>query len=225
MKEKRWICVCVLLCLLFCGMAAADGPEMIGEISGTCEGIAYVLPCFEGGSETEEAINLWMNRLAEEGLPEMFPQLFFSENDARVNYFISRNDERYLSVVMEAETEDGTVGRKAVTFAKDGIYAGQVIDLMQVLGLESEIGTDEMNRTIRALIWENVQRDAGNMDRGYLDGLTIEAVTYALNPQWDFRLDENGNIVFVIQPGEIAAEMEGVLEFPFMPEELIDTMK
>lgn len=82
-----------------------------------------------------------------------------------------------------------------------------------------------MDFVIRALVWENVQRESENMDRGFLDGLTLEAVAAAFFPQQDFRLDEDGNIVFMIQPGEIAAEMEGVLEYPFLPEELIDAMK
>lgn len=222
---KNKILVCLLLCLLSFDAAAAGGLEVSGNLTGDCEGIVYMLPQFEKNVQTDENICLWVKHLAEEGLPEMFPQLVFIENDARVHYSIARNDERYLSIVLEAETEDGPVGRKAVTFARDGIYAGQIISLAQVLGLESEIGTDEMNRMIGTLIWENVQREAENMDRGFLDGLTYEAVTCALNPQRDFCLDENGNIIFLIQPGEIAAEMEGVLEFPFMPEELIDAMK
>lgn len=223
---KNRILVCLmLLCLLSFGAAADGGLEVSGELAGNCEGIAYVLPQFESVAQTDENICLWVNRLAEEGLPKMFPQLAFSETGARVSYSIARNDERYLCIVLEAENEDGPVGRKAVTFARDGVYAGQIISLAQVLGLESEIGTEEMDGLIRTLIWENVQREAENMDRGFLDSLTFEAMTNALNPQWDFRLDENGNVVFMIQPGEIAAEMEGVLEYPFMPEELIDAMK
>lgn len=226
MKKQTIITVCLmLLCLLFSGTAAADGLEVGGEVTGTCEGIVYVLPCFAADSEADDAINLWINGLAETGLAELFPQLMLAENGAQVKYSIARNDERYLCIVLEAETEEGLVGRRAVTFARDGVYAGQTITLAQVLGLESENGTEEMDRVIRSLVWETIQRETENMDRGFLDGLTLEAVTAALYPQWDFRLDEDGNIVFMIQPGEIAAEMEGVLEYPFLPEELIDAMK
>lgn len=105
MKKQTIVTVCLLLlCLLFSGTAAADGLEVSGEVTGTCEGIAYVLPCFAADSEADDAITLWINGLAETGLAELFPQLMLAENGAQVKYSIARNDERYLCIVLEAET-------------------------------------------------------------------------------------------------------------------------
>ena len=60
------------------------------------------------------------------------------------------------------------------------------------------------------------------MEGDYLDGLELDSVRSALDPETDFYLDENGNIVFFVEPGLLAGEIAGVLLYPFSPYELGD---
>ena len=75
------------------------------------------------------------------------------------------------------------------------------------------------------LVWQIVERDSQNADGDYLDGLTEAELRMAFSPETDFYLDEDGNVVFFIQAGEIAGEIAGVLRFPFAPAELLSAMK
>ena len=99
-----------------------------------------------------------------------------------------------------------------------------------MLGLEEE-GRRAQRRAERGraaaydLIWRIVERDSQNADGDYLDGLTKEQVTGAFSPESDFYLDQDGNVVFFIQAGEIAGEIAGVLRFPFAPAELLSAVK
>ena len=226
MQRRRFLAFAIAaLCLLPVIVAAAQGLELESELKGSCEGFSYVLPCFSGSSEDVDGINGRLRAVAENGLQECFPELAYVQDGAEVTYTITRNDERYLCVLLQAWSQETLSGERAYTFARDGIHAGQNVSLAQVLGLESETGTEELDHVVYGLIWETVRKESENMDRGFLDGLTLDSVIASLDPHWDFRLEETGNIVFMIQPGEIAAEMEGMLEFPFMPEELVDAMK
>lgn len=227
MRRLLLLSVALLMVFSLACMAAEEGLPLAGDLEGVLETgngmIYYRLPRFEPQYEQDASINAYFDGLCDTAqIFGLFPAFADGEGDLQLNYEIVRNDERYLCVLLKAESIDGMgMSTCALNFARNGAYAGRRIDLVQALGLESEISPERLKNAVCSLIWEQVQKDAGNMDRGYLDSLTADSVMAALEPMWDFRLDESGNIVFMIQPGEIAAEMEGVLEYPFLPEELL----
>ena len=148
------------------------------------------------------------------------------DGQASISYEVAHNSSRYLSVVLSTYVLGGASETETIaadTFARDGLYAGQRLTLTQLLGLEPE--EDEETSLAGALalelVWQLVERDSENMDRDYLDGLTKEKLSEALNPETDFYLDADGNIVFFIQSGVISGEVAGVLRFPFAPAELL----
>lgn len=189
--------------------------------------LRYSYPQFQAESETDAAINAYYQALSRdmENLTEPV--------DALIGFEIEHNSSRYVSVVLTSTTFGGggeSVSLSADTFARDGLYAGQPVSLSQVLGLEEEgdelsDGENVAERLAYDLIWRIVERDSQNADGDYLDGLTQEQVRGAFSPESDFYLDGDGNVVFFIQPGEIAGEIAGVLRFPFAPAELLSAVK
>lgn len=197
--------------------------DMLGQ---ACT-LRYSYPQFQAEKETDEAINAYYQALSRdmENLTEPV--------DALISFEIEHNSDRYVSVVLTSTTFGGggeSVSLSADTFARDGLYAGQPVSLSQVLGLEEEgdelsDGESVAERLAYDLVWRIVERDSQNADGDYLDGLTQEQVRAAFSPESDFYLDGDGNVVFFIQPGEIAGEIAGVLRFPFAPAELLSAVK
>ena len=202
--------------------------ERVWLRDGLSEGgtLSYRYPQFEAVTEADEAINAYYQALAKdmESLTEPVA--------AAIDFEITLNNDRYVSVVLTSVTQGGggeSVSLSADTFARDGLYAGQPVSLSQVLGLEEEgelsDGDSEAERLAYEVVWRIVERDSQNADGDYLGGLTEEQVHSAFSPETDFYLDEDGNVVFFIQAGEIAGEIAGVLRFPFAPAELLSAVK
>ena len=58
----------------------------------------------------------------------------------------------------------------------------------------------------------------------YDPDLTMEELQNAFSPESDFYLDEDGNLVFYVQAGVIAGEVNGILTYPFSPAELLSAV-
>lgn len=189
--------------------------------------LRYTYPQFEAWLDADQAINAYYRALAQDMEALEMPV------DAEISFEVTHNDARYISVALTSTTMGGngeSASLSADTFARDGMYAGQPVTLSQVLGLEQEGGelSDEASVTetlAYRLVWQIVERDSQNADGDYLDGLTEAELRMAFSPETDFYLDEDGNVVFFIQAGEIAGEIAGVLRFPFAPAELLSAMK
>lgn len=156
-------------------------------------------------------------------------QLAAEDETAVLSHEISHDSERYVSLVFSFSTMSGSAQHETIwadTLARDGLYAGQELTLSQILGLEQE---DAEGRSVAAalaydLIWQIVEQEQADPDAGYRDGLTKAELEAAFDPETDFHLDEDGNVVFFIQSGEAAAEVAGVLRFPFAPAELLSAV-
>lgn len=130
-----------------------------------------------------------------------------------------------MSVVFTLTTESGSglhEAIRAVTVARDGLYAGQPLNLSQLLGLEQEDASSMASQLVHELVWQIIQAEGTDSD--YLDGLTKTDLETVLHPETDFYLDSDGNAVFFIQSGEIAGEVADVLTFPFAPSELLSAV-
>ena len=199
--------------------AARDGEE-------SCA-LRYSYPQFEAWLDADRSINAYYQALAQDMEALEMPV------NAEISFEVTHNGNRYVSVALTSATMGGngeSASLSADTFARDGMYAGQPVTLSQVLGLEQEGGELSDTASITEslayrLIWQIVERDSQNADGDYLDGLTEDELRAAFSPETDFYLDEDGNVVFFIQAGELAGEIAGVLRFPFAPAELLSAMK
>ena len=250
MKRARFGTALMILCLGLPLLAAAQGLELSGPLTGSRsfpEGAAepdarfvfsYAYPQFAPTDSAAESVNAYYQAVAqdmesvdleamagempEEGMPAAYTQL---------DHQVTHNDGRYLSVVLTARHFAGNGESESVsanTFARDGVYAGQMLSLTQVLGLENEDQPNEEQsvaaKLAYGLVWDIASAGMENVDGDYLDGLTEETLEAAFSPETDFYLDEDGNVVFFVQAGVLAGEVAGVLTFPFAPAEILSAL-
>ena len=230
MKKRcvAFLLTALLLCQPLLGLteetaAALQIEDRVGERSGA----SISLPQFGG----ETLINQYYLELAarlEAG--QLPPGAVWSADDQsggdapgswELGYEITRNDAEYLSVVLHLRQLSG--GGETETLSADTFLRGEVprrLTLSELLGAEAADGDANVADLVYDLIWEIVQVGMENVEGDYLDSLTLDSVRSALDPETDFYLDENGNIVFFIEPGLLAGEIAGVLLYPFSPYEL-----
>lgn len=190
--------------------------------------LRYQYPQFAAANDADRAINRYYQALADD-MAQAAVQDEWQE--AQITYEVTHNTGRYLSVVQTMTSQSGNGERETIsadTFARDGMYAGQPLSLSQVLGLEedSELSAEWTMAEALAyeLVWQMVQSDMQSGDGDYPDGLALEDLHSVFMPETDFYLDQDGNVVFFIQAGELAGEIAGVLRFPFAPAELLSVM-
>lgn len=194
--------------------------------------ISYAYPQIAAETQADEAINRYYQDLAAD-MRAVAQQQAESGEEMRMEITcdITHQSKRYLSIAQTMVTSGGNgeyESLSADTFARDGVYAGQPLTLSQVLGLEQEDSLSTAHsvaeRLAYDLVWQIVERDLQNTDSDYLDGMTKQELERSFLPETDFYLDEDGNVVFFIQAGEIAGEIAGILRFPFAPAELMSAL-
>lgn len=230
MKKRcvAFLLTALLLCQPLLGLteetaAALQIEDRVGERSGA----SFSLPQFGG----ETLINQYYLELAARLEAGQLPPgaAWSAEDDGEepetwtLDYEITRNDAEYLSVVLHLRQLSG--GGETETLSADTFLRGEVprrLTLSELLGAEAADGDANVADLVSDLIWEIVQVGMENVEGDYLDSLTLDSVRSALDPETDFYLDDNGNIVFFIEPGLLAGEIAGVLLYPFSPYELGD---
>ena len=230
MKKRcvAFLLTALLLCQPLLGLteetaAALQIEDRVGERSGA----SFSLPQFGG----ETLINQYYLELAARLEAGQLPPgaAWSAEDDGEepenwvLDYEITRNDAEYLSVVLHLRQLSG--GGETETLSADTFLRGEVprrLTLSELLGAEAADGDANVADLVYDLSWEIVQVGMENVEGDYLDSLTLDSVRSALDPETDFYLDDNGNIVFFIEPGLLAGEIAGVLLYPFSPYELGD---
>lgn len=234
--------LCLLFSLLLCtGCAGAEqafsllGEPLTGTLSFSDDGwlLTYSLPQLSAGDDVSATINHFYTEREMQLRDEDRWQTDEREDACGdLSYAITYGDKRYVSFAFTLLRSAGN-GEIATlwadTFALDGLYAGEKLCLSQLLGLEEEIADTEgpslASQLAYRLVWQIVSQESLNPDGDYLDGLTEQQVKSAFDPEQDFYLDENGNVVFFIQSGEIAGEIAGILEYPFSIAEILSAIE
>lgn len=204
--------------------AGAEAPATVSTYEGVLtrqDGtlFSYQLPQLAVSSSTDEQINQMIQQL---------PDRFAAEEFTSVQASVSHISSRYLSLELVLVVEGGNGAQEilsSLTFARDGLYAGEMLNLSQVLGLEAE-GEERSVASVLAysLIGQMVDQERMNPDSDYLESFSQHELEKVFSPEKDFYLDEDGNVVFYIQAGEIAGDVAGILRFPFSPAELLSAM-
>lgn len=232
--------LCLLFALLLCtGCAGAEqafsllGEPLTGNLffSGDESQMTYSLPQLSASDDVSATINRFYAE-RELQLEVLWQTDEWQDPSGDLSYAMTYGDKRYVSFAFTLLRSAGN-GEIATlwadTFAMDGLYAGEKLCLSQLLGLEEEISDAEgpslASQLAYRLVWQIASQESLNPDGDYLDGLTERQVQNAFDPEQDFYLDEDGNVVFFIQSGEIAGEIAGILEYPFSVAEMLSAVE
>jgi len=235
----------ILVSLLLCASVALAEPltlaeDLTGEL--TAEDTDYHfsirLPQVAGDDDLAQTINnIYQMELSEqlEFKAPIKAEVFAMDGATgftEIGYRVSCNSEDFLSVIVTTrEVANGMelLVQTAHVFPRSGPKAGLVISLPYLLGLLEGTGesdtwleerqTEKANACVRRLIWERIEADS---QRTYYDGLDETVLAESFYPEEDFYMDEDGALVFFVQPGLIADPEVGVLEWRFTMDELLD---
>jgi hypothetical protein len=199
----------------------------------------YSFPQFVGG-KTAEALNAayaaqcrdMLDTLVPRNVGEAgpLPEAGMPPYQSELSYRLTANTDDYLSVLLinrqslgNAESETWT----ASVYALNGVYEGQTVSLSQVTGMEQEEGDASGSYAaslVYRLVWQIIQEQQA-IRQNYFPDLTLDDFKRSFSPETDFYLDADGNLVFFVQAGVIASEMDGILTYPFSLAELLASVK
>lgn len=250
---KRLICLIAALCLFTPG-ALAQGVAEVAPLTGeqffpsgadaqsATYRFTYTLPQLAADTPADTAINAYYANLAIDLTDTVMPQTVAALDETpavdapawytAMDYRVTLSSADYLSVLLTSRQFLGnteTESWSANVFARSGVYAGQQISLSQAMGLEQEDDADPTGNSYAAqlvygLVWQNIAQQQAMLQKDYFPGLTQADLESVFTPESDFYLDADGNVVFFIQSGQIAGEVEGILTYPFSRAELLSAV-
>ena len=151
-----------------------------------------------------------------------------------VTYTITCNNDDFFSVLIC--TRETAAGETYTSYAGDTFSRleqtpGYTTTLPQILGILSSHESDtwlqdrqtaKADAYVRAMIWERIGENPDQLP--FYADFTEEDLELIFYPEEDFYLDESGNPVFFIQPGDAAPLEEGLMLFPLSLEDILDEM-
>lgn len=251
-QRKQWICC--LLAFLFLGAAAAAEPlplteDLAGEIvilydeADPAAGrflYSYRYPAVDPSHPDAAIVNTFFEYEVSDTVNFRAPM--DAENwestgenvEKTITYTITCNNDDYFSVLVC--TRETAAGETYTSYAGDTFSRleqkpGYTTTLPQILGILSSHESDtwlqdrqtaRADAFVRTMIWEQIDENPGNLP--FYDDFSEEDLELVFYPEEDFYLDESGNPVFFIQPGDAAPLEEGLMIFPLSLEEILDEM-
>ena len=190
----------------------------------------------EGGAE----INAFYTDLIDYDLGFTMPMIQEAfegfDSSTFITYTVTCNNDDYFSVLILKDESNPDISRtswNAQVFSRKFGSPGLTYTLPKVLGILSaneneewlqNRQTEKANRLIREMVWDMVQENRDGLDYG---GLTEEILDYIFFPEENFYLDENGDPVFFLQPGDLFAEVPEDTElfiFPIPLQDILDEL-
>lgn len=200
--------------------------------------LTYAYPQVTPETDTDTTINAFYQELLDDltqlTAPMMYDEASASLDDGvsaymHINYQIMANTDEFFSVLLTQEQFMGVAESQTLlanVFARTGDSAGGLVTLPYILGIseEDEASATKLVDAVYRLVWDIIveQMQTGTVD--YFEELTEENLFAEFYPESDFYLDEQGNIVFFVQPATVANAAAGALSFPFSPDELRNEM-
>lgn len=250
---KKRISFLVSLIMLLCmtalsasAMPLATAQPLAGEVAypegSTVDNarflLTYAYPQVVPEAETDNNINTYYQDAVEELLqmvgPMMYDQASMGVDEGisaymHINYQITANTDDFFSVVLTQEQFMGAAESQTISanvFARTGDAAGGIVTLPYVVGIPEEdvVSATNLVDTVYQLVWDIIVEQMQTGDVEYYEELTEENLFAEFYPESDFFLDDQGNVVFFIQPATLASSAEGMLKFPFSPAELLSEM-
>ncbi len=201
----------------------------------------YAFPQFQAVTEADKAINAYYAAMCDDLRAVLAigavietvapsgekPPTQFTD----IQYQVTAVTDAYVSVTLTQKQFMGYVESETLSanvFARDGLYAGQPVSLSQVMGMEQEQGADQKSyaaELVYKLVWRIVEEQKASLEKDYFDDLTQKDLEAVFSPETDFYIDLDGNLVFYVQAGVIAGDVEGILTYPFSMAELLTAVK
>lgn len=154
-----------------------------------------------------------------------------------ISYTVTCNNDDYFSVLITKEEINPDVTRTTWTgnvFSRKEGNNGNTFSLPKLLGILSpdeneewkqDFQTEKADNLIREMVWNMIEKNEEGLD---YNGLTEETLAHIFFPEEDFYLDENGDPVFYLQPGDVwydgVPEGAGLIVFPITLEEIQDEL-
>ncbi len=201
--------------------------------------LTYAYPQVTPETNTDANINVFYQELATDLINETALVLFEQAGQSvesgiaaymHINYQVTANTDHFFSVMLTQEQFMGVAESQTMmanVFARTGDSAGGLVTLPYVMGFadDDEASATVLVDTVYRLVWDIIVEQMLNGTVEYYEELTEENLFSEFYPESDFYLDDQGNIVFFVQPSVIASNAAGLLTYPFSPDELLAEMK
>lgn len=246
------ICPILAFLLVLVSFAFAEPVSFIDDLTGnitlpydssdpascsyTC---IWAYPVLDGNDEFALAVNSFYQKKAEDAIvfdiPILAECMIGCEYDTlcETTYTVTCNNDSYLSFLFtqkEISSEYESIRYYGHTFSRMEIKPDSTVALPYLLGILSngnndtwlqDRQTDKADSIVRELVWEQLINGESS---SLYDWVTEEYFQEVFYPEEDFYLNENGNPVFFVLPGEIASEESGLLTFEIDLEDIMDEM-
>ena len=247
--KKCWLALSAAL--LLPALAAAElmpnregtfyWPEGSDESTAGCV-YTYSYPCLTGDTEGEVTVNNFYDYLISDtgeftvsmiGEMREDPTL---QTRVEVNAELECEKEEVLSFLVTTKTtvgEETTLLYSGHTFTMTGNRAGNATTLPRLMGILSDSETDtwleerqvnKANELVCGMVWERLQEKAEAGEITLLPEADEELLACLFYPEEDFYLDGDGEPVFILQPGDLTEERDGVVLISITFEEIDDEL-
>ena len=190
----------------------------------------------EGGAE----INAFYDYLLTDTVSNLVPMMqeAFEGYDSSmiVTYSVTCNNDDYFSVLVRTEKDNpdqSLVYWEGHVFSRKHPSAGYTYSLPKLLGILSpdeneewmeDYQTEKADKLIRDMIWNRIEENKAGIDYG---SLTEEMLPRIFFPEESFYLNEDGDPVFYLQPGDIFEDYSddsGPVTFTLSLDEILDEL-
>ena len=229
---KRFACaLTVLMLCAFSASAALDvtwtqGEEWFPGRDAWVYYYTYTVPEVKGSGALSEELNHYFDTAIGEMVNLVLPMFTVDmpgdgRNEISDLYEITCNNDEFFSFLLRRSTlSEGkeVLSLQSAVFAVSGQYTGESLTLR---GLAREIG--ESSSQIAGLvirdIWRKIEERMKAGDWAVRKEMSFDLLSGEFFPETHFFADEQGNIVFYLQPGLLGLGEEMAV-FTYTPEEL-----
>ena len=202
---------------------------------------SYCYPHVDENEEGGDNINVFYQDLIDYSVSFTIPMIrdAFEGADAAtvISYQVTCNNDDYFSVLIRTERtnpDQSIVFWEGQVFSRKNGSPGLTYTLPKLLGTlasnESDTWlqdrqTEKADALIREMVWDRIEESG--TEAGFPADFSEEMLSGIFFPEQDFYLDENGDPVFFLQPGDVFGDSAGdreLIVFPISLEEILDEL-
>ena len=225
---------CVLTALMLCALSASaaldvtwtQGEEWFPGRDAWVYYYAYTVPEVKGSGALSEELNHYFDTAIGEMVNLVLPMFTVDmpgdgRNEINDLYEITCNNDEFFSFLLRRSTlSEGkeVLSLQSAVFAVSGQYTGESLTLR---GLAREIGesSSQIAGFVIKDIWQKIEERMKAGDWAVRKEMSFDLLSAEFFPETHFFADEQGNIVFYLQPG-LLGPGEEMAVFTYTPEEL-----
>ena len=225
---------CVLTALMLCALSASaaldvtwtQGEEWFPGRDAWVYYYTYTVPEVKGSGALSEELNHYFDTAIGEMVNLVLPMFTVDmpgdgRNEISDLYEITCNNDEFFSFLLRRSTlSEGkeVLSLQSAVFAVSGQYTGESLTLR---GLAREIGesSSQIAGFVIKDIWQKIEERMEAGDWAVRKDMSFDLLSAEFFPETHFFADEQGNIVFYLQPGLLGLGEEMAV-FTYTPEEL-----